>query len=93
MREHKQFFTRKSLVDLIGKYFSNVKIFGYRGDTKKLANNDLQNFGFFCTKPTHMYSNKNLIIESSRLFHKLYSHRILPVEGIVVMEARFHIFF
>jgi len=34
MQGHKQFFTKKSLYELVSKHFSDVKVFGYRGDTK-----------------------------------------------------------
>jgi ubiquinone/menaquinone biosynthesis C-methylase UbiE len=34
MQGHKQFFTKKSLYELVSKHFSDVKLFGYRGDTK-----------------------------------------------------------
>jgi ubiquinone/menaquinone biosynthesis C-methylase UbiE len=34
MKGHKHLFTKKSIENLVSKYFSNVKIFGYRGDTK-----------------------------------------------------------
>lgn len=34
MEGHKTFFTKKSLVGLISEFFSHVKIFGYRGDTR-----------------------------------------------------------
>jgi predicted SAM-dependent methyltransferase len=34
MKGHKQFFTKNSLFNLVSKYFTDVKIFGYRGDTK-----------------------------------------------------------
>lgn len=35
MRDHKSFFTKKSLKELMGNLFSNVRVSGYRGDTRE----------------------------------------------------------
>jgi len=47
MKSHKHFFTKKSLEALVQKYFSNVRIFGYKGDTKNWPVTICKIIGYF----------------------------------------------
>jgi predicted SAM-dependent methyltransferase len=54
MEGHKHFFTKSSLLALVRKYFSNVKIFGYRGDTKEWPVQLCRILGYFV--PTNIFA-------------------------------------
>jgi len=42
---HKQFYTKKSIKSLLEKHFTNVKVFGYKGDTKEITPSICRIFG------------------------------------------------